>query len=206
MSQPWAYFSPSSGNIRFEPSGFIDRKRDINLDPVLQISFATHIRDYSSVCYFVKRNSSHLLPKIDDICSMDFWERMDALMTDEVSRKSITFDLKIAPNSFSSWAKRKTYPAADVAVGIAEKLNTTVEALVTGVAPPAWLPPRVGSIAKKLVKLDETQLQAVEALADGFLMARGGGAAEKERDALRAGRNFFANELEQSDDLEVEKA
>jgi len=91
-------------------------------------------------------------------------------------------------------------------VKIAQALKTTVEELVTGVAPPAWLPPRVGSIAKKLVKLDETQLQAVEALADGFLMARGGGAAEKERDALRAGRNFFANELEQSDDLEVEKA
>ena len=77
---------------------------------------------------------------------------MDSLMSEAVNRKSITMDLDIASNSFSVWAKRKTYPAVDVACKIAEKLNETVEYLVTGERKARYgLPPRVADIVQDLL-------------------------------------------------------
>jgi hypothetical protein len=99
---------------------------------------------------------------------MNFWERTDSLMTSTVNRKSITKDLSIAPNSFSTCAKRKTYPAADIAVEIARKLETTVEYLVTGESAAAWGSQEFAHIFDDLKALDDTGIDAVALLASGY--------------------------------------
>jgi len=86
---------------------------------------------------------------------------METLMTDQVSRKSITYDLGIAANSFSSWSKRKTYPAANIAVKIARALGVTVEYLVDGTSTEALLPHRVMLLAQDMARLNDKDFETV---------------------------------------------
>lgn len=64
---------------------------------------------------------------------MDFWERLESTVDAKIERKRLMADIGVAPNSLTTWKKRRTYPAADVAVAIARALGVTVEWLVEGV-------------------------------------------------------------------------
>lgn len=64
----------------------------------------------------------------------DFVERIDTLLAQQNKKRSNLYEAVTEINSHSiyDWTRRNTVPAADVAVKIAEFLNTSVEFLVTG--------------------------------------------------------------------------
>lgn len=70
---------------------------------------------------------------------MNFWERLAAEVDSRIERKRLFTDLGLAPNSLTTWTKRRTYPAANVIVAIARALGVSVEYLVAG-EDPAGLP------------------------------------------------------------------
>ena len=62
-----------------------------------------------------------------------FTERLDNFLKEKKKTKKELFDfVGISSQSFYDWKKRDTIPAADIAVKIAQYLNTTVEYLITG--------------------------------------------------------------------------
>lgn len=63
----------------------------------------------------------------------DFVERINTLLDKKgISKKDFYSDLNIANNSITAWGKKNQSPSADVALKIAQYLNTTVEYLLTG--------------------------------------------------------------------------
>lgn len=64
----------------------------------------------------------------------DFVERIDTLLAHQKKKRSSLYEAvpEINSHSIYDWTRRNTVPAADVAVKIAEFLNTSVEFLVTG--------------------------------------------------------------------------
>ena len=63
----------------------------------------------------------------------DFVNRIDELLAKQnKNRNDIYNDLNIAKNLIGQWKQRNTIPAADIALKIAQYLNTTVEYLVNG--------------------------------------------------------------------------
>lgn len=67
-----------------------------------------------------------------------------------MSQNDLARDLGLAPQTISSWKTRGTIPAADMAIRIAEKLNVSVEYLVTGKKPPSQ---DVLAIANEIARL-----------------------------------------------------
>lgn len=64
---------------------------------------------------------------------MDFWQRVEEICDSKgINKKEIAAIAKIDPSTISHGLKNHTCPAADIAVAIAQKLETTVEYLVTG--------------------------------------------------------------------------
>ncbi len=62
-----------------------------------------------------------------------FTERIDNLLKEKKKTKKELFNhIGISSQSFYDWKNRNTIPAADIAVKIAQYLNTTVEYLITG--------------------------------------------------------------------------
>ena len=62
-----------------------------------------------------------------------FTERLDnSLKEMKKTKKELFAYVGISPQSFYDWKNRNTIPAADIAVKIAQYLNTTVEYLITG--------------------------------------------------------------------------
>jgi transcriptional regulator with XRE-family HTH domain len=98
---------------------------------------------------------------------MDFWERLDALVAAKTSRKALLSELGLASNAITLWRKRSTYPAADVAVDLANKLGTTVEELVKGV-PAKRVPPRLSLVFEDLLILNEVQIDPIFRLAHSY--------------------------------------
>lgn len=98
---------------------------------------------------------------------MDFWERLDMEIETKSNRKTVTSELGLAPNAVSLWIRRKTYPAADVAVKLARLLDTSVEYLVDGNHPASFIPERIRSIVDALILIeDEARLEPIRILAD----------------------------------------
>lgn len=64
----------------------------------------------------------------------DFVERIDTLLAHQKKKRSSLYEAvpEINSHSIYDWTRRNTVPAADVAVKIAEFLNTSVEFLITG--------------------------------------------------------------------------
>ena len=57
----------------------------------------------------------------------DFVERINTLLDKKgVSKKDFYADLNLANNSITAWGKKNQSPSADVALKIAQYLNTTV--------------------------------------------------------------------------------
>lgn len=64
---------------------------------------------------------------------MSFIERLDYLIEKrETSRQEVARYAGLAKSTVSEWARTGALPRADVAIMIAEYLNTTVEYLITG--------------------------------------------------------------------------
>lgn len=64
----------------------------------------------------------------------DFVERIDNLLTVQNKKRSNLYEAvkEINSHSLYDWKRRNAVPAADIAVKIAQYLNTTVEYLITG--------------------------------------------------------------------------
>ena len=68
-----------------------------------------------------------------DNISMNFSDRIEILMAEKkVSKVELAKYANITTQTFYDWKKKGSVPSADVAVKIAEYLNTSVEFLVTG--------------------------------------------------------------------------
>jgi len=99
----------------------------------------------------------------------DFWDRLDSKTKGTYNRKRLADELGISVSAISMWKYRKNYPTADVAVKLAEALDTTVEYLVTGKSSDTWQPPRrYADIVKLLEELNDSELEAVKVLAEGY--------------------------------------
>lgn len=63
----------------------------------------------------------------------DFTERIEKLVKEKkIPKMKFYSDVGIGIQALTDWRKRNTIPAADIAVRIADYLNTSVEFLVTG--------------------------------------------------------------------------
>lgn len=67
----------------------------------------------------------------------EFVDRIDSLLASQNKKRADLYDniKEINSHSIYDWTRRNTVPSADIACKIAKYLNTTVEYLVTGVAP-----------------------------------------------------------------------
>lgn len=66
----------------------------------------------------------------------DFVDRIDFLLKQKkLSRVNLNADCGLPKNLIAQWKQRGTIPSADIAVKIANYLNTSVEYLVTGSEP-----------------------------------------------------------------------
>ena len=64
---------------------------------------------------------------------MTFWERFEqALEDNKITASELSRTIGVASSVIYAWKMRDSIPRADVAVKVAEELNTTVEYLVTG--------------------------------------------------------------------------
>ena len=64
---------------------------------------------------------------------MTFWERFEqALEDNNITASELSRTIGVASSVIYAWKMRDSIPRADVAVKVAEELNTTVEYLVTG--------------------------------------------------------------------------
>ena len=64
---------------------------------------------------------------------MTFWDRLEKSLDDNnVTASELSRTIGVASSVVYSWKMRDSIPRADIAVKVAEKLNTTVEYLVTG--------------------------------------------------------------------------
>ena len=80
----------------------------------------------------------------------DFFERLDDLLkANHITQTYLADSLKIRRANFSDWRKNGNLPSADIAVKIAQALNTTVEYLVTGKEPAYSLPDDLQAIINK---------------------------------------------------------
>jgi transcriptional regulator with XRE-family HTH domain len=96
-----------------------------------------------------------------------FWSRFQTL-----SEKDLPILLKtgISQSTLSTWRTQKTYPRADIAVEIAETLQTTVEYLVTGTDNIlSRLDSPAVDIAFTANKLSPTGQKALQLIAQGLL-------------------------------------
>ena len=64
---------------------------------------------------------------------MTFWERFEqALENNKITASELSRTIGVASSVIYAWKMRDSIPRADIAVKVAEQLNTTVEYLVTG--------------------------------------------------------------------------
>ena len=64
---------------------------------------------------------------------MTFWERFEqALEDNKITASELSRTIGVASSVIYAWKMRDSIPRADIAVKVAEELNTTVEYLVTG--------------------------------------------------------------------------
>ena len=64
---------------------------------------------------------------------MTFWERFEqALDENNITASELSRTLGLASSVIYAWKQRDSIPRADIAVKVAEKLNTSVEYLLTG--------------------------------------------------------------------------
>lgn len=62
-----------------------------------------------------------------------FVDRIDELLKNKgLNRNDLNNAIKLQKNTIAQWKIRETIPSADIAVKIAQFLNTSVEYLVTG--------------------------------------------------------------------------
>jgi len=100
---------------------------------------------------------------------MDFWERLENETDSIMERKRLMAIAGVASNSMSTWKKRHTFPAADVAVKLARALNTNVEYMVTGESAASWVPPdRIKNIVEDLELLNNDELVLVGEMVHGL--------------------------------------
>jgi transcriptional regulator with XRE-family HTH domain len=114
---------------------------------------------------------------------MDFWDRLDWLIKERgMTRREVTQRLGLGVSAVSVWKTRRTYPDADVAVGLARTLGVTVEYLVEGPSAKSDATPAASdlvwqiaiprerhellALVEKLTTLDATQLKQVSQVVD----------------------------------------
>jgi phage repressor protein C with HTH and peptisase S24 domain len=67
---------------------------------------------------------------------MSFWSRFEeALSENKITASELSRNIGIASSVIYAWKMRDSIPRADVAVKVAEQLNTTVEYLINGTNP-----------------------------------------------------------------------
>jgi transcriptional regulator with XRE-family HTH domain len=103
---------------------------------------------------------------------MDFWNRIQ----DEIDRGKTTYayiakQIGKTESTVSGWhrGKKKIIPPANLAVKIAQVLNTTVEYLVTGNPPVPGISPEALRIAQNFDNLSLAGQKAAQSMMEGLL-------------------------------------
>jgi transcriptional regulator with XRE-family HTH domain len=100
---------------------------------------------------------------------MSFTERLENLLkSKKITQTELAQRLNIRRASISEWKRYNTFPYADIAVKIAEALETTVEYLVTG-TPPAGLSIEALDLAQKFSNLSPSGQKAAQSMMEGLL-------------------------------------
>jgi len=101
---------------------------------------------------------------------MNFWIHVkEEIKRQNTTQEWIAEQCGISYATFRGWINYQRIPRADQAVAIAKALNTTVEYLVTEEKQDAWRPPpRYADIVRYLDVMDNTGIEAVRVLAEGY--------------------------------------
>ena len=110
---------------------------------------------------------------------MTFSDRIDALLKrKKITQKELAEHLHIRRPSISDWKKDGSYPRADIAFKIAQKLETTVEYLISGKEAGGFsLEER--ELVVKYKNLSGDDKRNVQALIDSMLLGHSVGKKEK---------------------------
>lgn len=110
----------------------------------------------------------------------DFWEKLDKATREKTTRKELAAKCGVSIATISMWKHRRNFPTADIAVKIAEYLDTTVEYLVTGNERynPKKDKPVYNDICTDLGVLDDNQLLEIRGVIRHYMQTN-----FKERDS-----------------------
>lgn len=95
---------------------------------------------------------------------LDFWRNVkDELDYNLITQKTLATSIGVSYNTLQSWITKDRLPNVEQSLKIAQKLNTSVEYLVTGKnVEKNYIKPRIQNLNKKLNQLSDDDIDLIE--------------------------------------------
>lgn len=97
---------------------------------------------------------------------LDFWRNVkEELDYNLITQKTLATSIGVSYNTLQSWITKDRLPNVEQSLKIAQKLNTSVEYLVTGKnVEKNYIKPRIQNLTKKLNQLSDDDVDLIEKL------------------------------------------
>ncbi len=95
---------------------------------------------------------------------LDFWRNVkEELDYNLITQKTLATSIGVSYNTLQSWITKDRLPNVEQSLKIAQKLNTSVEYLVTGKNEEKnYIKPRIQNLNKKLNQLSDDDIDLIE--------------------------------------------
>jgi len=95
---------------------------------------------------------------------LDFWRNVkEELDYNLITQKTLATSIGVSYNTLQSWITKDRLPNVEQSLKIAQKLNTSVEYLVTGKnVEKNYIKPRIQNLTKKLNQLSDDDIDLIE--------------------------------------------
>lgn len=95
---------------------------------------------------------------------LDFWRNVkEELDYNLITQKTLATSIGVSYNTLQSWITKDRLPNVEQSLKIAQKLNTSVEYLVTGKnVEKNYIKPRIQNLNKKLNQLSDDDIGLIE--------------------------------------------
>ncbi|MBO5117507.1 MAG: helix-turn-helix transcriptional regulator [Treponema sp.] len=95
---------------------------------------------------------------------LDFWRNVkEELDYNLITQKTLATSIGVSYNTLQSWITKDRLPNVEQSLKIAQKLNTSVEYLVTGKnVEKNYIKPRIQNLNKKLNQLSDDDIDLIE--------------------------------------------
>lgn len=95
---------------------------------------------------------------------LDFWRNVkEELDYNLITQKTLATSIGVSYNTLQSWITKDRLPNVEQSLKIAQKLNTSVEYLVTGRnVEKNYIKPRIQNLNKKLNQLSDDDIDLIE--------------------------------------------